>query len=58
MRADLVEHGKFAFQRSENGRHTGIARRSRSEVFHGQIPRKREPFPACPHASCVAAETG
>jgi hypothetical protein len=56
MRADLVEHSKLAFKRSENGRHTGIARRSRREVFHGKIPSKREPFSGCPHCSCVAGD--
>lgn len=58
VRADLVEHGKLPFERGENGRHTGIARRGRSEVFQSQIPIRREPCLSRPHPWCVAAETG
>lgn len=29
MRTDLVENGKFAFERGNDGRHAGIARRGR-----------------------------
>jgi hypothetical protein len=58
MRADLVKHGKLTFEPSQNGGHTGIARRSRCDIFHSQIPSWREPFSAGPHNSCVAAETG
>lgn len=58
MRADFVENGEFALQHSDNGRHAGIARCSRCKVFHSLIPSKRKPFPAGPHVSSVAAETG
>jgi hypothetical protein len=57
MRTDFIKNGEFAFERSNHGRHAGIARRGRREVFHNQIPIRREPFPAGPHLSCMAPET-
>ena len=57
VRANLIEHGKLAFKRGKNSRHAGVARSGRREIFHSQIPSKREPFPARPHILCVPAET-
>lgn len=58
MCPDLVKHGKLAFKRGENGRHAGVARCGRGEVFHNQIPFKREPCRRIPHVLCVAAVMG
>lgn len=57
IRSDFVENGEFAFERRDDGRHTGIAGCSRVQVFQSQIPVRREPFPADLHLSCMAPET-